>query len=162
MKKYWLTFTIALFFLAVQKSVLAQVPKKTTVAKPMVKFKPPVVQSFLGNVSGSNAVVGAEQGKQLATQALQIKDAKGTIYAIASYQFAYHRLGVTEDEQTGKLSPQADMVSNYFTETPLPTVWQNNIKDALHKGESFHFFDIIVLDKEGRRFFAPELKISVQ
>ena len=162
MKKYLLPILMVLFFSALQKMILAQVPKKTTVAKPMVKFKPPVVQSFLGNISGSNAVVGAEQGKQLATQALQIKDAKGTIYTIASYQFAYHRLGVTEDEQTGKLSPQADMVSNYFTETPLPRVWQNNIKDALHKGEGFHFFDIIVLDKEGRRFFAPELKITIQ
>ena len=54
------------------------------------------------------------------------------------------------------------MVSSQFNATPLPAIWQTNIAETLHKGETLHFFDIIVLDKQGRRFFAPELKITIQ
>ena len=40
--------------------------------------------------------------------------------------------------------------------------WQKNIIEGLHKGEEIYFFDIIAIDKQGRRFFAPELKIKIQ
>jgi hypothetical protein len=43
-----------------------------------------------------------------------------------------------------------------------PPVWQKNIADGLHTGEELYFFDIIVFDKQGRRFFAPEIKIAIQ
>ena len=54
------------------------------------------------------------------------------------------------------------MVTNQFTVTPVPAIWQTNIAETLKKGESLYFFDIIVLDKQGRRFFAPELNITIQ
>lgn len=93
---------------------------------------------------------------------IKITDAKNNSYAIASYQVAYNRLVVTEDEATGKTAPAKDQVGSQFNETPLPQVWQTNISEQIHKGEELYFYDIIVFDKEGRRFFAPELKITIQ
>ena len=140
---------------------IAQAPKKTTV-KPVIKFKPPAVQTYLGSLTGKEAVAGAEEVENLITQPLKIAGDKNTFYTIASYQLAYKRIGITEDEATGKTTPESDMVSSQFNATPLPAIWQTNIAETLHKGETLHFFDIIVLDKQGRRFFAPELKITIQ
>ncbi|MEO7536662.1 MAG: hypothetical protein ABIU30_22595, partial [Ferruginibacter sp.] len=103
-----------------------------------------------------------EEAKQVITLPLKIVDDKNLGYNISSYQFAYKRIGITEDEETGKTSPQSDIAAERFTTTPLPEVWQKNIVEGLHKGEELYFFDIIVFDKQGRRFFAPELKITIQ
>jgi hypothetical protein len=155
---YYILFTAALF---AGNSAIAQAPVKP-VAKPVVKFKPPVVKTLLGNLFGSTAVAGVEEAKNLISQPLKIADSKNTFYTVASYQFTYKRIGITEDEETGKTSPQSDIVSRQFETTPLPEMWQTNITETLHSGESLYFFDIIVLDKLGRRFFAPVLKITIQ
>lgn len=129
---------------------------------PSIKFKPPVVKTFLGKITGRSPSIKAEEGKQLISLQLNIVDDKNISYTLGSYQFAYKRIGVTEDEETGKALPQSDMVGDFFTATPLPSLWVKNIKESLHAGEELYFFDVIVLDKQGRRFFAPELKISIQ
>ena len=103
----------------------------------------------------------AEEANKLISLPLRIIDDKNVGYAISSYQFAYKRLGVTEDEVTGKISAQSDIAADRFTSTPLPVVWQNNIKDGLHKGEELYFFDIIAIYNTGILFFAPELKITI-
>jgi hypothetical protein len=139
----------------------AQDPKKTVFTS-VPKFKPPVTKTFLGKYSGLNAVCSVEEGKQLITLLLKITDDKNNAYKISSYQFAYTRKGVTEDEETGKISPQSDMVADRFMTTPLPAIWQSNIIESLHKGEELYFFDVIVFDKQNRLFFAPELKITIQ
>ena len=89
-------------------------------------------------------------------------DDKNNSYPVYSYQFAYKRIGVTEDEETGKTSPQSDLVADKFTVTPQPEIWKSNIADQLHSGEQLYFFDIVVKDKQGRLFFAPEIKITIQ
>ena len=106
--------------------------------------------------------MSADAAKQHISLPLTITDDKNVNYVISSYQFAYKRIGVTEDEVSGKASPQTDMAADRFTVSPLPPVWQKNIIEGLHSGEELYFFDIIVFDKQGRRFFAPELKITIQ
>ena len=155
---YCILLTAALF---AGNSAIAQAPAKPA-AKPVVKFKPPVVKTLLGNLSGSTVVAGVEEVKNLISQPLKIADSKNTFYTVTSYQFTYKRIGITEDEETGKTSPESDIVSRRFEATPLPEVWQTNIAETLHSGEALHFFDIIVLDNLGRRFFAPVLKITIQ
>ena len=141
--------------------VFSQTPKKPVII-PVQKFKPPATKTFLGKYSGATATITAAEGKELITQPLKITDDKNYSYKISSYQFAYKRRGVTEDEETGKTSPQSDMVAQRFMETPLPEIWKTNIAEQLHSGEEFYFFDVIVFDKQGRLFFAPELKITIQ
>lgn len=124
-------------------------------------YKRPVVKSWLGKANG-NISLTSQEAVQLVALPLKVIDDKNNDYAISSYQFAYKRLGVTEDEQTGAKAPARTVTADRFTTTPLPAVWQTNISESLKKGEELYFFDIIVLDKQGRRFFAPELKISIQ
>ena len=142
-------------------AIAQQAPKKPAYT-PIAKFKPPVVKSYLAKLTGAAAVCSAEEGKQIIALPLRIADDKNFSYKISSYQLAYKRIGVTEDEETGKVSVANDLVGQRFTETPLPELWKSNIIETLHKGEELLFFDIIVTDKKGRLFFAPDLKITIQ
>ncbi len=146
--------------LLINTVMLAQKPVKKELPA-AAKYKKPMVKSWLGKVNGT-VTLSPDAAKQLVTLPLTITDDKNVNYVISSYQFAYKRIGVTEDEVTGKASPQTDMAADRFTVTPLPPVWQKNIIEGLHNGEELYFFDIIVFDKQGRRFFAPELKITIQ
>lgn len=159
-KKFALLQGMLLLLLSSSSIVFAQVTPKTS--KPFIKFKPPVVHVYLGTLTGKTVVAGAVEAKNLITLPLKIVDDKELNYQLASYQFAYYRVGITEDEETGKTSPAKDMVSDHFNISPLPAIWQSNITETLHTGESLYFFDIIVMDKLGRRFFAPELKITIE
>ena len=162
-KRITILFTLLTFGL-LPAIVMAQKPFKP--AKPvtalLIKNKLPVVKTFLGKFSGVANDCSAEQATQLITQPLRITDDKNVEYKLSSYQFSYKRNGVTEDEVTGKVSPQTDIAADRFTVTPLPEIWQSNIKESLHKGEELFFFDVIVFDKQGKLFFAPELKIIIQ
>lgn len=162
-KKIFFLFMLITFGL-LPAFVMAQKPVK--VAKPIagavVKNKLPVVITFLGKFTGITNNCSAELAKQMITLPLKIIDNKDVEYKISSYQFSYKRIGVTENEETGKVSPQTDIVADRFTVTPLPEIWLSNIKESLHKGEELFFFDVIVFDKIGKLFFAPELKIIIQ
>lgn len=152
----------AILFTGLATTAQAQPVKKPAMATPIVKFKPPVVKTFLAKFTGSNATCSAEEGKQVITLPLRIVDAGNTAYAISSYQLAYKRLAVKEDESTGATSPTTDLVAQRFTETPIAGIWKTSIIEQLQRGEELFFFDIIVMDKQGRRFFAPDLKLTIQ
>jgi hypothetical protein len=146
----------------------AQAPQKNNGGKPSVSNTPkqksavPVAKTIWGKYTGSNNVVAAAEAKALLALPLKITDEKNVSYQLHSYQFGYRRRGVTENEETGAVTPQTDMVIQLFKTTPLPELWQNNIGETLHKDEELYFFDVIVYDKNGKLFFAPELKIVVQ
>ncbi len=130
-------------------------------SKPMQPFKPPVVRTTLLKYADS-AFVSAEEAAQLISFPIKVTDAKNTVYTLASYQFAYKRLIVSEDENTGKAYPSTDMILDRFKTSPLPANWQETIKSTLQKGELLYFFDVAVKDAKGRLFFAPELKIYIR
>lgn len=126
----------------------------------VAKFKPPVVKTFLGtNQNGASVTI--EQAAQLVSLPLKIIDDKNNEYVIDSYQFLYRRKGVTEDTQ-GKAQVSFTIASDRFFTTPLPKVWIDNIKSNLKKEEQLYYFDIVVKDKQGRKFSVPELKITIQ
>jgi hypothetical protein len=152
--------TLLSSFLAL--AVFAQNPPKKESPSGFAKFKPPKVGAYLGAFSGTNAICDVDQGRQLIRMPLRVEDDKKNSYKVTSYQFGYTRIGVVEDEESGKISPQSDMVSGQFNATPLPELWQSTIAETLRKGEQFYFFDIICSDKQGRMFFAPELKITMK
>ncbi len=146
-----------LFFICATLTSVAQKPSVTKIAK----FKPPVVQSFLG-VNTNGAMVTKEEASQLIALPLKITDAKKNTYAIDSYQFLYKRKGVIQDEETGKKENTFTTVADIFKVTPLPQIWIDNIKGGFQKDEVLYFFDIVAKDAAGRIFFAPELKITIQ
>jgi len=159
-RKFYLFTALFALLLLGRTTVLAQKPDKPGSQPAGTKVKKPFAKTSLGKATGTIALPAEEAG-QLVILPLKILDEKNVEYKISSYQLAYKRIGVTEDEETGKTSVQSDVVAQRFTTTPLPAVWQKNIVDGLHTGEELYFFDIIVFDKQGRRFFAPELKISI-
>lgn len=125
-------------------------------------FKPPVVKSTLGK-NGNNALITADEAKRIIGMPLLIADNSNTVYTIDSYQFLYKRKNVIEDEKTGKKATAFTTVSDLFKATPLPPVWVNNISGGhLQKDEELYFFDIVVKDAQGRKFFAPDLRLKIQ
>jgi hypothetical protein len=134
--------------------------KPGTITK-VQKFKPPVVKTFLGRNS-QVAEVTVDEANQLVNLPLKITDDKNNVYSVSSYQFMYKKKSVIENEQTGKRETAFSTVADLFKSTPLPQVWRNNISGTVQKGEELYFFDIIVKDKLDRKFYAPEVKISVR
>lgn len=156
--KIGLSGLVALSLFAVP--VIAQTPK-TPVKATTQKFKPPKLYTYLGN-NHDTAEVYLEEALQLVRLPLRITDEKKGPYTISSYQFMYKRIGVKEDEQSGKVSPTTTISSDLFRSSPLPKVWSDNIGGQLKKGEELFFFDIIVKDAAGRLMFAPNVFIKVK
>jgi hypothetical protein len=157
--------TIALLgLLLVVHFAMAQKPKPATkpAVKTVQKFKPPKLKISLGNRSDSVVKVSVDEAVQLVTMPLTITDDKKSVYTISSYQCMYKRKGVTEDEQSGKVSPTTSMVADLFKTTPLPDIWKKIIAEQVKPGEEILFFDVVVKDTQGRLMFAPTLKLLVQ
>lgn len=144
-------FAVNQISFAQQKEVITKVPK----------FKPPVVKTFLG-INQNGAQVTADEGNQLIGLPLKIVDDKNNTYPISSYRFLYKQKGVIINDETGKKQVSFTIAADRFDKTPLPKVWIDNIRGRLQSDEQLYFFDIVVKDKEGREFFAPELKITIK
>lgn len=151
---------IFLFIFLLSSSVNLFAQDKETITKEP-KFKPPVVKTFLG-VNQNGAQVTVDEGVQLVGLPLKITDAKNNQYTIDSYQFLYRQKSYILDDETGKKEEVYTISADRFKSTPLPKIWVDNIKRRLQNGEQLYFFDIVVKDKEGRDFFAPELKITIK
>lgn len=134
---------------------------KPVASKTFQKFTPPKLTTKLG-IRSDSAVVAKEEAIQLVALPLKITDDKKNNYSISSYQLIYKRRAVTEDEETGKVSPVISNVSELFKATPLPALWKNILKEQLKPGEELFFFDIIVKDAQGRIMYAPTLHIKVK
>ena len=74
----------------------------------------------------------------------------------------YKRRAVTEDEQTGKVSPVMSNVSELFRTTPLSGIWLKTLTEQMRPGEELYFYDIVAKDAQGRLMFAPELRIKIK
>jgi hypothetical protein len=152
---------ISVFFTLVLVSVSLITAAQKPVITKIAKFKPPVVQTFLGTTT-NGALITKEEASQLITLPLKITDAKKIAYAIDSYQFLYKRKSVIQDEETGKKQSTFTTVADIFKATPLPEVWINNLQGGFQKDEVLYFFDIVVKDNTGRKFAAPDLRITIQ
>ncbi len=128
--------------------------------KPATKFKPPKLYTQLGSYRDSVSVSVAE-AEQLVGGTLKIFDDKRTVYSISSYQLAYRKIGVTEDEQTGKVTPTYTLVANLFKSTPLPPIWIQQLREQLKPGDELWFFDVVAKDAQGRVMYSSNLKFKV-
>jgi len=151
-----LTAVLLLCFFADQS--FAQQKNKATKPTTAIKIKPPKLFTVLG-IAKDSVVMPVEQAKALIGASLKVTDDKNNTLTVTYYQFLYKRKAMTEDEETGKLSPTTSIASDYFTSTPLPEKWTRIIKQELTSGEELYFFDIIAKDAQGHPFYAPSLKI---
>ena len=150
--KYLVFFFI---FSALTQGLFAQ--QKT---QPKAKFKPPVVKVYLGGHQNGDSI-SKETAKLLLPLPLLIIDNKKNEYRTENYQFLYRRMSFIPNPKTGKEEPTFTISAGVFTETPLPKIWIENVGLKLLRGEEFYFFDIIVKDKQGNRFLAPDFKLFI-
>lgn len=155
-----LKYVMLLLVLCSGSVVLAQNPKNPAI-KPIQKFTPPKLTTTLG-IRSDTVSVFREEAVQLVTLPLKVTDDKKNVYTISSYRFMYKRRAVTEDEETGKVSPIVSNVMDLFKVTPLPALWKNIIVEQIRAGEELYFFDIVAKDAQGRLMFAPVLNIKVK
>ena len=106
--------------------------------------------------------VSVQEAENIIGQPLLIFDDKKGVYTISSYQFLYRKKGVTENEETGKVTPITSISSSRFKITPLPDTWTSQVKEQVKSGEELFFFDVIAKDAQGRVMYAPNLKIMVK
>ena len=146
---------IPLFFLAATLQLSAQKKPATP------QTKAPVLHTQISTFSDS-AIVTVAEAEHIIDLPLRIFDDKRVAYPVSSYQFLYRKKGVTENEQTGKITPIYSIASNLFKTTPLPTIWITSIREQLKPGEEFFFFDVVAKDAQGRVMYAPNLRILVR
>jgi hypothetical protein len=120
----------------------------------------PKMRTLLGQYRDT-VQLSKEALSEVIDKPLRIVDKDKVVYSIASYQIAYRRKAVYEDEKTGKILPTTTLASQRFTDTPLPKVWVDVIREEAQSGEEILFFDIIVKDPKGKVMFAPNLLIKV-
>lgn len=154
-----LKYLLLIFFLFVTNQILFAQQKE--VITKVQKFKPPVVKTLLG-VHQNGAQVTADEANQLIQLPLKVVDAKNNLYPVNSYRFLYRQKTIIVNDETGKKEVSFTIVADRFQTTPLPKLWIDNIKGHLQKDEQLYFFDVLVRDKEGREFFAPELKLTIK
>jgi hypothetical protein len=159
-RKFLVFLCVGVFCILSATISIAQITNPAATQAPPTLKKPNVKTYWGATVTGTLQLTAAAAA-QLFSQPIRIIDDKNVGYLISSYQFAYKRIGITEDEVTGKISPQSEIVANRFYSAILPLVWQNNIKETLQKGEELYFFDIVVISSAGFRFYAPDLKITI-
>lgn len=128
---------------------------------PVKPFKAPKLHTSMHTYKDSVTISYLEM-KRIAGFPLVVTDSANKKYRISSYQVMYRRLGVTENEKTGKISPTYTFASGRFTETPLPPIWVTSIKEDCKPTEHIHFFDIIVRDEQNRLMFAKDLFIKLR
>lgn len=154
-------FHLFIFFL-LHVSLASAQDTKTGKIKKIIPFRPPAVTSYLGRATNNNSV-NVDEAKNLLALPLIVSDNKNNKYPISSYQFLFKRKSMVENEKTGQREPSYTSVADRFNSTPLPTLWITNINDGgFIPDEEFYFFDIVVTDKQGRKFFAPNLKIKIK
>lgn len=153
--KYFICFLFFSFLTAISFA------QDSSIITKVLKFKPPVVKTFWGD-NQNGARISTDEGNQLIGLPLKIVDDKNNAYTISSYQFLYKQKSYIQNDETGKKEVVFTIEANSFDSTPLPKVWIDNIKGRLQPDEQLYFFDIVVKDKQGRIFFAPELKITIK
>ncbi len=126
-----------------------------------VKFKPPKLYTQLGSFRDS-VTLNMGEAESIIGQPLKIFDDKKGVYTISSYQFLYRKTGVTENEETGKVTPTSNIISQRFKTTPLPQSWIDKIREDIKPGEELFFFDVIAKDAQGRVMYAPNFRVMVK
>lgn len=157
------TVVVCGLLLAFANTSIAQTKPVKPAAQPAVqKFKPPKLYTSIGAKKDTLITASIDETTGLINLSLSVTDDKKGVYTISSYQCLYKRKAVTEDEETGKVSPTTSIVVQRFTTTPLSDIWRTTISQQLKAGEEITFFDIVVKDAQGRLMFAPTLKITVK
>lgn len=95
--------------------------------------------------------------------AVWVIDDKKNRYVISRFIVVYRSKDKFEDEKTGELktrfNPNSTSVKNSAL---LPELWRKNLYESIKKDDELIIADIIVRDKKGNYFSAPDVKIVIK
>lgn len=129
--------------------------------KPISKFKQPKLFITWGGYKDSS-FISPQEAASIVDLPLKIVDTKNDEKIISSYNIVYRKNVVTENEETGKVTPTTTIKNALLRVTPLPKLWIAALKENPKSGEFIIFYDIIVKDKEGHLMFSPNLKLYIK
>jgi hypothetical protein len=143
-----------LFALFLVAGVTAQEKKIPTT------LKPPPLQSFWGKTKGGDLPL--ELVLTTIDSAIWVIDDKKARYHISRFIVVHRSKDKYEDEKTGEIKSRYNSSANNVSNSPfLSAAWQKNLYEIIKKEDEILITDIIVKDKWGYYYTAPEIKIKV-
>lgn len=128
--------------------------------KPATTALPKLTVSLGGSKSGNITIARI---KEIADSPLVVKDEKGITYAIKSFRINYTFKSSYKDEETQQVRTVKDFRAYDFSNTDrLSEDWRNSIKDNVKRDDEMLINNVVVRQKNGKSFFAPELRLKVQ
>ena len=125
------------------------------------KLTPPKLQSFWGFTKGGELPL--EMVLNVLDSAVWAIDANKVRYPISRFMILFRSKDRFEDDETGEIKSRFNsnvlqVKNNGF----LPEQWRKQLFENVKKEDELLIVDIIVRDKKGNFFKAPDIKIVVQ
>ena len=129
--------------------------------KPKPTLKPPPLQSFWGKTKGGDLPLEMVLGTIDST--VWVIDDKKVRYHISRFYVVHRSKDKYEDEKTGEIKSRFNSTAtNVKNSGYLPELWQKNLYEIIKKDDEIIITDIIVKDRFGYYYTAPEIKIVVK
>ena len=146
------TFLVSFFFLAFAVETKAQ-------QKPAPVLVPPKLQSFWGVTKGGELPL--EFVLNVIDSAIWVFDDKKIKYRLSRFILVHRSKDKFEDDN-GELKTRFNTNSVTVRNSGyVPVNWQKNLYEIIKKEDELIITDIIVRDKKGNFFKAPDVKIIV-
>ena len=129
--------------------------------KPAPKLTPPQLQSFIGNTKGGTLPL--EMTLNLVDSAVWVIDAKKNRYYIARFVVLYRSKDRFEDEQTGEIKTHYNSSTlEVKNAKSITESWRKHLYKNFKSGDELLIGDIIIRDRNGEYYKAPDIKIFIQ
>lgn len=129
--------------------------------KPVPKLTPPELQSFWSNTKGGHLPL--ENVLAIIDSAVWVMDVKKNKYFISRFILLYRSKDKYEDEQTGEIKTRFNSNSTQVRNAPvLEEKWRKFLYENIKPGDEVWISDIIVRDKKGEYYKAPDVKVVIE
>jgi hypothetical protein len=146
--------SILLFLFTFSLPLLAQV-------KPAPVLKQPDLTSFWGFTKGGELPL--EMVLNLIDSTVWVMDDKKVKYSINRYILLYRSKDRFEDEETGLIKSRFNSTSYAVKNSGfLEERWRKSLYEIIKKEDELWITDVIVRDKRGEYYKAPDIKITVR
>ncbi len=145
-------FVLTAIFITLASGTIAQHAKPT--------LKPPALKSFWGTTKGGELPL--EFVLSIIDSSVRVIDDKKIKYSLSRFMLVYRSKDRFEDEQSGEVKTRfnSNTVQVRNAEV-LPDNWRTSLYETIKKEDEILILDIIVRDKKGNYFKAPDLKIVI-
>jgi hypothetical protein len=143
--------------------VQAQVVKPPVALVKDSSKKANVLTPSFGPYSNGSKAFATDIKRLLLTKPnIKLKDSKGTIYVVTSFELLWKKKDITDDIRTGKRKTVYQYAGGNVKGNALPDEWQKEINSFLQKGEEITFDKILYQDVVNKKTYkAPPLTITI-